>query len=175
MGEPFIGEIKMAGFDYAPRNWALCDGQELQRKQNQVLFSLIGNTYGGDGVNTFRLPDFRGRVPVCAGDSYFPYQGLYGGYEAVPLDESQMPSHTHSFNALSTIANKGSGGKEKAAGTRLFAEEDSHDFYTAPNNLTEMSPNTSASEGKSLPHNNMQPSTVISFIIALDGIYPSRN
>lgn len=170
MGEPFIGEIKMAGFDYAPRNWALCDGQEIQCKQNQVLFSLIGNTYGGDGNQTFRLPDFRGRVPMHPDNWYF--QGQHGGVETVPLSLSQMPLHTHTFNALSTTAYKGSGGK----GTRLFATEENDAFYTSPTNLTGMYFDTSsATPTESLSHDNVQPSAVVSFIIALDGIYPSRN
>jgi len=172
MGEPFIGEIKMAGFDYAPRDWALCDGAELQCTQNQALFSLIGNAYGGDGSQTFRLPDFRGRVPVHQDYSQGYFQGDCGGVEEGSLSKFQMPEHTHTFNALSTTAQYSGGGKH---GDRLLAEGNTP-FYTPPTNLTVMNSNTSTpTPTQSMTHDNVQPSAVINFMIALDGIYPSRN
>ncbi len=165
MGEPFIGEIKMAGFAFPPRGWASCDGAILPIEQNQAFYMVLGNEFGGGGRVSFGLPDMRGRVPMHPGE--WSRRGGGGGSETASLQLPQIPAHTHSFYALGANAKYSTGGKK---GGRLFAVEENDDFYTAPDNLTSMSSGTSTDAGESVPHNNVQPSLVINFIIALDGV-----
>lgn len=170
MAEPFLGEIKMVGFDFAPKDWAFCNGDTLPISQNQALFSLLGTAYGGDGRVNFNLPDLRGRVPI---HRKRPTQdrGDSGGLESVQLTENELPRHTHDFNALSIPANKGGGGE----GTRLFAVEPDENAYTVEQNLSTMNPGTCSPSGGGLAHDNIQPSLVINFVIALKGYYPERH
>lgn len=171
MAEPFVGEIKMLGFGWAPRNWAKCDGTLMPINENAALFSLLGTTFGGDGRTTFGLPEMRGRAPVHPGNEIVG-QGQYGGFETVILSQHTMPVHTHTFNATDT------------AGTKSFVNVDdedtlanatTHDLYADPGSLQQMNTATSSSTGGGLGHNNLQPSLVINFVISLAGTYPSRN
>jgi microcystin-dependent protein len=176
MSEPFIGEIRMVGFNYAPRGWALCNGQMLSIAQNTALFSLLGTTFGGDGISTFGLPDLRGRVPVHQGDgpATSPYvMGQVGGTETVTLLTSQIPAHTHGlagFNGAPTTNNP-SGAFIATAQT---ADGDGVNSF-APSTNAALSPASIGISGGSQPHNNLQPYLCVNFIIALEGIYPSRN
>lgn len=170
--EPFVGQIAMVGFNFAPRGWAKCEGQLLPIYQHQALFSLLGTTYGGDGVTTFALPDYRGRVPM--GDGNGPgltprNLGEKAGEENHTLLPSEMPMHNHSVNANSTEGNQNSPAGNFPADTKLLDKE-----YSSAANGTTMNPQMVGLTGGNQPHNNMQPYSTITFIIALEGIYPSR-
>ena len=171
MSEPFVSEIRMVGFNYAPRGWATCDGQLLNTADHDVLFSLLGTRYGGDGRNTFALPDLRGRAPMKFGQgtglSSHPL-GQKGGAEGVPITADQMPQHTHPVSAANASADV-----TDPTGN-AFAESEQI-IYTSPENLVPMNPNCVRTEHAGGPHYNMQPYLTINFIIALVGIYPSRD
>lgn len=172
MSEPFIGEIRMFGGNFAPRGWALCDGQILSIAQNTALFSLLGTTYGGNGQTTFALPDLRGRVPVHPGQGPGLTNrtlGQTGGEEAHTLISTEMPVHNHIVNA------KSAGGSAATPANNVPAGSTARDNQYAPAADTTMSPSMVGSAGGSQPHNNMQPYQCVNFIIALEGIYPSRN
>lgn len=171
MGTPFIGEIRMFGGNFAPRGFAFCSGQLLAISQNDTLFALIGTTYGGDGQTTFALPDLRGRIPVHAGQgpglaSYV--LGQSSGSETVTLTAQQLPAHTHAAQAQSAAGTQAGpgGGVWAASGQNQFSSN-------APN--AGMSTAAIGPVGGSQPHDNMAPFQVVSFIIALEGIFPSRN
>lgn len=175
MADPYLGEIKMFGGNFAPAGWAFCDGQILSIAQNTALFSLLGTTYGGNGVNTFALPDLRGRVPLHQGQGpgLSPILlGQVGGAETVTLTTSQIPSHSH----LLTINNSNAGMTATATGNYINAKTESGESVasTGPN-LTQLNPASVGNTGGSQPHENREPYLGISFIIALQGIYPSRN
>lgn len=175
MGEPFIGEIRMFGFNFAPKKWAKCDGGLLPCEQNMALYALIGTTFGGDGVNDFALPDLRGRAPLHAGASLGSYyvRGDYGGLEAVPLAESQLPVHNHTAAGTSVVADKPTGGPTRALAT---AQDPNDPVYRDPSSLTAMHAGViSPAAGGGHPHNNMQPIQVINFCISLDGQFPPRS
>ena len=182
MSEFFIGQIMMAGFNFAPKYWALCNGQLLPIAQNQALFSLLGTQYGGNGVTNFALPDLRSRTPVGYASSVDPgWQppsvqiGQTDGVENVTLLSTNLPPHTHSMNASTA------GGDNRSAGGRVFAT--STNAGAPPPNLYSASTGspvplnrpTVAPAGGSQPHPNLQPYTTINFCIALQGIFPSRN
>ena len=172
MSEPFIGEIRMFGFQFAPRGWATCDGQLLPISQNSALFSLLGTIYGGDGRTTFALPDLRGRSPLHqgSGPGLTPRQiGNRGGAEQETLSSNQMPSHNHGFNISSSFGNidSGSGALISTPGSSVFVNG-------SPANVT-LAASTISNTGGSQPHNNMAPYLTINFCIALMGIFPSRN
>lgn len=173
--EPFLGEIRLFAGNFAPRGWALCYGQLLSISQNAALFSLLGTTYGGDGRTTFGLPDLRGRVPVHEGQGpgLTPRTlGERSGSEAVTLLATQLPAHTHALaastaNATSQVAR----GNLPAftyvdAVTTLYANEDGGTVAMAPGAI--------APTGSGLPHENRMPTLALNFIIAVEGIYPSR-
>ncbi|MDZ8106682.1 MAG: tail fiber protein [Nostoc sp. DedQUE12a] len=167
MSEPFLGEIKMTSFGYAPKGWALCNGQLLPINQNQALFSILGTTYGGNGTTNFALPDLRGRVPMHFFDTDFPL-GQRGGEEQHTLSVSEIPAHTHTlFANPNTAINTEPGGQVLATATDLT-------YTTNPNNSV-MATQSVTTAGNSQPHENMQPSLVINFVIALQGIYPSQS
>jgi microcystin-dependent protein len=171
MTEPFVGEIKMVGFNFAPRGYALCNGQLMSIAQNTALFSLLGTTYGGDGQVTFGLPDFRGRVPMHwgSGPGLTPrVQGESSGSEAITLTQQQMPQHNHQVNAT----NDSAGSKTPLGNIPAFASGSTY-VGTAANGT--MAPAMIGIAGGSQPHPNMQPYLVVTFIIALEGIFPSRN
>ena len=167
--DPYLGEIKLVPWSFAPRGWALCNGALLPIAQNTALFSLLGTYYGGNGVNTFQLPDLRGRVPVHMG-SLYPL-GAQFGQESVSLLISTMPAHTHLMAATSTTAASFLG-KNEIYGTDPSITAD---FYAAPGQLTTLQPGSIATDGSGLPHSNMQPYLVMNYVIATAGIYPSRN
>jgi microcystin-dependent protein len=169
MAEPFLGEIRTFGFNFAPQGWATCDGQILSIAQNTALFALLGTTYGGDGVTTFALPNLQGNVGIHAGNGFA--QGSTGGVQNVTLDTSQLPSHSHPAEASTLGANKPSptGNSLAVDPTGLSA------FYQSASPNTNLNAGTIGATGGGQPHNNMQPYLVLNFCIALEGIFPSRN
>jgi microcystin-dependent protein len=174
MSEPFIGEIRPFGFNFPPRNWALCNGQLLPIAQNQALFALLGTTYGGDGSTTFALPDLRGRVPVHAGSSSAAGTvnlGEQSGVENVTLTTQQLPSHGHGVAASADLAAATSPAAAVTGAKPRFGA----DIYAAAGNPVALSNTAVGNAGGSQPHNNMQPSLTINFCICLIGIFPSRN
>jgi len=161
----FVGEIRMFGGDYAPRNWAICDGRLLQIGDYDELFNLIGTLYGGDGATTFAVPDLRGRMPMhVAAGAYLPAQK--GGVEQVTLDITQVPSHSHVALAAATEAGASSPTRNFWAGSAKYAE-----YATAPDG-TVMSALALTAVGGGQAHDNMPPYLPINFIIALTGLYP---
>ncbi|TCO70008.1 phage tail protein [Marinisporobacter balticus] len=166
MGEPFLGEIRIFGFNFPPRNWACCNGQLLPMNQNQALFALLGTAYGGDGHTTFALPDLRGRVPIHRGDDYS--RGERGGLEEVTLSVSELPAHTHTFIAQEQT-------KNTMSPTGAFLGIQGSDLYANPNHLVTMAMNTVTNTGDGASHYNMQPALVLNFCIALTGVFPPRN
>jgi microcystin-dependent protein len=167
MAEPFLSEIRMMSFVFAPKGWALCNGQLLPINQNQALFSLLGTTFGGDGRVNFGLPDLRGRVPVHVGSGHT--LGERGGEQAHTLSISEIPTHTHVARAATP-----SGGNAPSTST-LLARSVPQPAYAPPSNLVAMAPQTIGNVGGSQAHLNMQPFLTISFCIALQGIFPSPN
>jgi microcystin-dependent protein len=170
MSTPFLSEIKIVSFNYAPKGWAFCNGQTLPINQNQALFSLLGTTYGGNGTTTFQLPNLQGCVPVSMGHDPFGNSyvlGETGGQATVTLLEPEMPEHTHQAQAAGVEASSAS-----PAGN-AWAESASNP-YSASSNAA-MSANGVSEEGEGQPHNNMPPYLVLNFVIALAGIFPSRN
>lgn len=172
MSEPFIAEIRIFAGNFAPRSWAFCNGQLLPVSQNTALFSLIGTTYGGDGRSTTALPNLKGRAPMHPGRGpglTSRRLGQRGGSEMVSLSEAQMPNHTHSFGASSERADLF--GPEN----RRFARSSGGTAYRAStSNMVNMNDRALESSGGSQPHNNIQPMLTMNFIIALQGLYPSR-
>ena len=169
MADPFVAEIRMFGFNFAPTGWAQCNGQLLPISQNTALFSLLGTMYGGDGKSTFALPDMQGNVPIKFGQGQglsLYDQGQIGGSQFITLLQSEMPAHTHFlfFSEESGNANN-PGGATFGTGETVYAD---------PNNLVQMAFQSLALAGGSLPHNNMMPYLVVNFCIALQGVFPPR-
>lgn len=164
MGQPFVGEIRMFGGNFAPSGWMFCEGQTLPISENETLFQLIGTMYGGDGQETFNLPDLRGRVPVHFGSGI--QQAQASGVETVTLTTAQIPTHTHPQTAIDNTAT------EITPIGNVFARTQG-DVYTSRPPDTTLAPATVSSVGGSQPHDNMQPFLCISFIISLFGIFPS--
>lgn len=174
MSEPFVAEIRMFGGNFAPRGWALCDGQLLAVSQNDALFSLIGTIYGGDGETTFGLPDLRGRLAVHAGSGpgLSPRQlGAKGGSENVTITSNEMPSHTHPVRASSQGGTSTSPVGNYPASVPLTARYQNVDAGSAGS----VSMETTDSVGGNRSHTNLAPALCVNYIIALFGIYPSRN
>jgi microcystin-dependent protein len=169
MSEPFLSEIKIVSFNFPPKGWALCNGQFLPINQNQALFALLGTTYGGNGQTTFALPNLRGQVPIHMGNGHT--LGETAGSPAVTVNISQLPAHTHFMNASSS---NGDQPFPSNPNPNVLAALNSP-IYSGPNSLTTLSPQSVTSVGGSQPHNNMMPYLVLNFIIALQGIFPSRN
>ena len=166
MAEPFLSEIRIMSFVYAPRGWALCNGQLMPINQNQALFSLLGTTFGGDGRVNFALPDLRGRTPIHVGSGHT--LGERGGEAAHTLSISELPTHTHVLNATTVQSNTSTAGN-----TVMLAQSTGTNLYAADNNLTAMAPNAVGNVGGSQAHLNLQPFLTLSFCIALQGIFPS--
>jgi microcystin-dependent protein len=169
VSEPFLAEIRIVGFNFAPRGWAFCDGQILPINQNQSLYSLLGTTYGGDGRTSFALPDMRGRTPIHVGRSNGGADhllGQKGGEETHTLSTQEMPSHDHALQAASANA-----GAPIPMGNLLGAFSNG---YRAGTDLTDLVGGTVANVGGQ-GHENMQPWLALNFCIALQGLFPSRN
>ena len=173
MADPFVAEIRIFPFNFAPKGWAFCDGQILPLSQNTALFSLLGTTYGGDGKSNFALPDLQGRAPMHPGQG--PGLSLHdlgetGGSETVTLLESEIPSHSHASRGLID-----DGDLKLPAPGRSFAKSSGGNAYTATiSGLQPMSDSTIAPAGGDQPHNNLQPYLTLSFCIALQGVFPPR-
>jgi microcystin-dependent protein len=165
MAEPFLSEIRIMSFVFAPKGWALCNGQLLPINQNQPLFSLLGTTFGGDGRVNFALPDLRGRIPIHVGSGHT--LGERGGEQAHTVSIAEVPTHTHVLNATS------SNGTALTAPGNLLATSNIPAYFSPDNNLTAMNPSTVTNVGGSQAHLNMQPFLTLSFCIALQGIFPS--
>ncbi|WNG57681.1 phage tail protein [Archangium gephyra] len=177
MSEPFVGEIRMFAGNFAPRGWAFCQGQILPIAQNQALFSILGTTYGGNGQTTFALPDLRGRYPMQPGQGpgLSPRTlGEQGGSETVTLIANQMPAHTHALTAHGAAGDSISPQGGFNAGLTLSGTGQPESLYASSADTT-MNPAAIGIAGGSQPHNNMSPFLCLNFIIALEGIYPSRN
>lgn len=166
MSTPYLSEIKMVSFNYPPKGWAFCNGQLLAINQNQALFSLLGTTYGGDGRVNFALPDMRGRVPVYVGQGLV--QGQKAGEESHTLITGEMPAHTHTAQASSAAATS-------PTPTGNLLGNVSTKAYNGLGSVTTLNPTTIGLVGGSQPHENRSPYLVLSFIIALTGVFPSRN
>ena len=175
MQDPWLGEIALVAFNFAPVGWAMCNGQIMQISQNTALFSLLGTTYGGDGVRTFALPNLQSRVPLHFGQgtglsSYV--LGQVQGSESVTLLGAQMPSHTHSYTPQATTA---TGGAASPAGALWASSASLDNIYQKGASNTAMAPQTVGPTGGGQPHENRQPLLALNFVIALQGIFPSRN
>lgn len=172
--EPFIGEIRMMGFNFAPRGWAFCAGQILPIQQNTALFSLLGTTYGGNGQTTFALPDLRGISPngYDQGAGLTPYAlGETGGSATVTLQSSELPAHTHALAGVAAVGNK----NDPAAAGRLAQSSIRSELYGASANTTMAANAILPSGGSGQAHNNMPPYLAVNFCIALEGVFPARN
>jgi microcystin-dependent protein len=167
MSQPFVGEIRMFGGNFAPQGWAFCNGAILSISDNDVLFNLIGTTYGGDGVNTFALPDLRSRIPIHFGAGYV--QGQRGGAESVALISANLPSHSHIPQANATA------GTQPSPLNNLWAANTTLHNYAPGTPSAVMASTAVGMAGGSLPHENMVPYQVINFIISLFGIFPSQS
>jgi len=165
VAEPFLSEIRIMSFVFAPKGWALCNGQLLPINQNQALFSLLGTTFGGDGRVNFALPDLRGRTPIHVGSGHT--LGEKGGEQAHTLSIAELPTHTHVLQAVNQ--NAATNDPTGAAFANAAA------IYHAPTSLTSLNPATVGNVGGSQAHLNMQPFLTLSFCIALQGIFPSPN
>jgi microcystin-dependent protein len=174
MADPFVAEIRIFPFNFAPKGWAWCDGQLMPLSQNTALFSLLGTTYGGDGKSNFALPDLQGRAPMHPGQG--PGLSLHdlgetGGSETVTLLESEIPSHSHAMRAANdtAVTNSPAGnmiGRPLGRGNNIF--------NATVANLVQMSPNALTPAGGDQPHNNLQPYLTFFFAIALQGVFPPR-
>jgi microcystin-dependent protein len=180
--EPFIGQIMMFGSNFAPRGWAFCNGQLLAISSNTALFSLLGTQYGGDGRTTFGLPDLRGRCAVGMGNGpgLTPRQiGEVIGQEAVTLTPNEMPAHTHQLLANNTDGNTNDPANNTLAKESVTIERSAPAFpvngYSSNAANVSMSTSSIGSSGGNAPHNNMQPSLAMNYVIALEGIFPSRS
>jgi microcystin-dependent protein len=167
MSEPFLGEIKIISWNYPPKGWAFCNGQFLPINQNQALFSLLGTMYGGNGQTTFALPDFRGKIPLHVGSGFT--QGQTGGQYAHTLTQSEMTAHTHFLQVTNNI------GTSPNPDATVILSKAVANSYGPATNLVAMNPASVGNVGGSQPHQNTQPYLTLNFIIALQGIFPSRN
>ncbi|WP_028102520.1 phage tail protein [Pseudoduganella violaceinigra] len=169
MSDPYLAEIRLTSFSFAPKGWALCNGQLLPINQNQALFALLGTSYGGNGVTTFALPDMRGRAPAHVGQGFG--LGQQGGEASHTLLSSEMPAHTHRLG-ISTAVSHQADPANRVLGN---VEAGALNYYAPLDGSATLAPNTVASAGGGQPHENMQPYLTINFIIALQGIFPSQS
>lgn len=166
MSTPFLSELRWISFNFAPKGWALANGQTLPINQNQALFSLLGTTYGGNGQTTFQLPNLQGQTSIGFGNGFT--LGEKGGELAHTITMQEMPAHLHFLNVRTA------NGDNADPATRFFANTGGGVLYRAPTTLTNISPGTISNVGGSQAHTNMQPYSVIGCIIALQGIFPSQ-
>jgi microcystin-dependent protein len=167
MSQPYVGEIRLVGFTFPPSGWQMCNGQLLSISNYSTLFNLIGTTYGGDGQNTFALPDLRGRSPVHTGGLLSYVMGQQGGVENVTLTTAQLPAHSHPFTA------EASGGTSLTPSGNFLAGSSLGQY--APTPATGVSANVLGATGGGLAHNNLMPYVTMNFVISLFGVYPSQN
>lgn len=171
MGQPYVGEIRLFAGNFAPNGWLFCEGQTLPISENEVLFQLIGTTYGGDGSETFRLPDLQGRLPVhmgaLPGGSTYTI-GEAAGTEEVTLSIQQIPQHTHAFTATAN------GADVPSPTNAIIGTSSTTNSFIISTPAQAMAPNSLTPVGGSQPHTNMQPYLCINFIISLFGIFPSQ-
>ena len=165
MAEPFLSEIRIMSFVFAPKGWALCNGQLLPINQNQALFSLLGTTFGGDGRVNFALPDLRARTPIHVGSGHT--LGERGGEQAHTVSIAELPQHQHALNASTVAANS------PVPTGNVPAPTGGNQLFGPPNSLTSLDPGSVTNVGGSQAHLNMQPFLTLSFCIALQGIFPS--
>jgi microcystin-dependent protein len=166
VGTPFMSEVKIISWNFAPQGWAFCNGQFLPINQNQALFSLLGTMYGGNGQTTFALPDLRGRAAIHQGQGFI--EGQAGGQEFHTLTISEMPTHIHQMNGISQD------GTGQIANGNFLGAAGAQPYHGATN-LVAMDPASITNVGGSQPHENRQPYLVLNFVIALQGAFPSRN
>lgn len=176
--EPYIGEIRIFAGNFAPRDWAICNGALLPIRQYTALFSLLGTTYGGDGITTFALPDLKGRAPMHAGaatgGSAHPL-GEAGGLNLVTLTSANLPPHTHSVEGSSSASNVGTPGPDVRLGTAPGGRgQQGPAVYGPPTTTTPLAPVSVAPTGQNQPIDNMKPYQALNFIIALQGVFPQR-
>ncbi len=172
MGQPYIGEIRLAGFNFAPQGWAFCNGQLLPISEFDALFALLGTIYGGDGVNTFALPDLQGRVPIHQGTNqgFTVVPGQKTGTETVTLISQQIPNHVHS----STQCSSKGGGSGTPTANSIWAVSAKGGLYGNNAPSVNMAANALTNTGGNQPHENRQPSLAINYIISLFGIFPTQ-
>jgi microcystin-dependent protein len=166
MAQPYVGEIRMFGGNFAPAGWAFCEGQLLPISENETLFNLIGTTYGGDGQSTFALPDLRGRLPMHQGAGFILAET--GGVENVTLTVAQIPTHRHPFMATTNF------GGGSAPANAVLAQSSTVKVYSAVAPVNALGPSSITPVGGSQPHTNLQPYLCVDFIISLFGIFPSQ-
>lgn len=172
--EPFVGEIGLAAFNYAPKGWALCNGQLLQIAQNAALFSLLGTRYGGDGVKTFGLPNFQGGTPIHKGGAANHPLGQHGGEPTHTLASAEMPQHTHGLSGSTVPGDKTN---PNFGGAGYVLAPDPGNFYSpgfSPG-AAALADGSVSKAGNGQAHENMQPYLALNYCIALTGIFPSRN
>lgn len=177
MSEPFLAEVRIVAFNFAPRGWAFCDGQILPINQNQSLYSLLGTTYGGDGRTSFALPDLRGRTPIHVGASNGTRhsEGQKSGEETHTLTADEMPEHNHVLQATNEAANSGLPSETSMLAEASTSAGPIYSDGSAASLNTSLSPQSILHVGGGQAHNNMQPFLAINFCIALQGLFPSRN
>jgi microcystin-dependent protein len=171
--DPFVAEIRIVPFNFAPKGWAFCDGQLLPLSQNTALFSLLGTTYGGDGKSTFALPNLQGLSPMHPGQGPGLSQrflGEMGGEEVVTLLVSEMPAHSHTVNALSALSTT----TTPTSGTCLGRSVNGNAYADAAAGFQTFAPEALPPAGGGLPHNNLQPYLTLNYILALQGVFPAR-
>jgi microcystin-dependent protein len=166
MAQPYVGEIRMFAGNFAPAGWMFCEGQLLPISENETLFNLIGTTYGGDGQETFGLPDLRGRLPIHQGNGVTLAEA--GGVEQVTLTVAQLPAHGHPVLAAGAVAN------DPNPNNNVLGESSAVSLYQSGNPAAAMAPQSIGAVGGSQPHSNFQPYLCIDFIISLFGIFPSQ-
>src|ERR1700738_501461 len=181
MSEPFLSEIKIVSFNFPPKGWAFCNGQLMAINQNQALFSIMGTTYGGDGRQTFALPNLQGRMPVHTGNGIV--LGQLGGETTHTINISEMPAHSHAMNADGGTGS-GTSNTPNPSGTFLAVSSGTGatppapfgaNIYSSANPNAGLNPGCVSGTGGSQPHENMSPYLVLNFVIALQGIFPSQN
>jgi microcystin-dependent protein len=165
MAQPYVGEIRMFAGNFAPAGWMFCSGQLLPISENEVLFTEIGTTYGGDGQSTFALPDFRGRLPMHKGNGFIIAET--GGVESVTLTVSQIPSHSH------PVLGTNDGGQQSVPNNVIFGRTTGNDIYASDTPFVNMAPGLVSATGGSQPHSNFMPYLCVNFIISLFGLIPS--
>lgn len=166
MAQPYVGEIRMFGGNFAPSGWMFCEGQLLPISQNETLFQLIGTTYGGDGQTTFALPDLRGRLPLHQGNGFI--LGESGGAEGVTLTVNQIPVHSHALIASTAVATS------STPNNNVIGQSPTMKLYKAGVPTSPLAANTVVPTGGGQPHTNLQPYLCVEFIISLFGIFPSQ-